>query len=180
MDYTIKSIETRYAGVTFRSRLEAKWAAVFDMLHWKWTYEPDDFDGWIPDFAIHGKTLVYVEVKPVYSFPKDVADKIDESGCPDEVMIVGSRGPKHDGWNSTIGWLREVYEEQTSWDDAMLGRWGRPPVNQIGFCHASGRFVDRITGLYDGGSYGSGDATGDMVDFLWREAGNRTRWNPRQ
>ena len=179
MDYTIKSIETRYSGVNFRSRLEAKWAAVFDMLHWKWTYEPDDFNGWIPDFAIHGKQLVYVEVKPVYSFPKEVADKIDASGClDDEVMIVGSRGPNCEkGVGPNVGWLRETFG---GWDHAMLGRWGCPPGDQIGFCHASGGFHDRITGLYDGGSYGSGGVTGDMVDFLWREAGNRTRWNPRQ
>jgi len=30
--YTIPAIPTRYNGVNFRSRLEAKWAAFFDLL----------------------------------------------------------------------------------------------------------------------------------------------------
>lgn len=110
MKYTIKPIKTRYAGVNFRSRLEAKWAVMFDLLGWEWTYEPVDFSGWIPDFAVHGKRgLIYVEVKPVATFPEDVARKIDSSGCTDEALIVGAVVPVQsvDFSGSTFGWLRE-------------------------------------------------------------------------
>ncbi len=31
MEYTIKAIPTEYAGVHFRSRTEARWAAFFDV-----------------------------------------------------------------------------------------------------------------------------------------------------
>jgi hypothetical protein len=48
----IANIPTTYNGVQFRSRLEAKWAAFFDLLGWRWHYEPLDLDGWIPDFLI--------------------------------------------------------------------------------------------------------------------------------
>lgn len=41
---------TRYNGVEFRSRLEARWAAFFDILGWEWRYEPVDLEGWTPDF----------------------------------------------------------------------------------------------------------------------------------
>ena len=34
MNYTIKAIPTTYAGVRFRSRLEARWAAFFDLCGW--------------------------------------------------------------------------------------------------------------------------------------------------
>jgi hypothetical protein len=195
MNYTIAAIETRYNGANFRSRLEAKWAAMFDLLGWGWTYEPTDFNGWIPDFAIHGRETIYVEVKPVDAFPQDVADKIDASGCRNEVLIVGTRGPVRAGEyqdHPIVGWLREMHlswlsvesfvgeEEPVAgwwWGDAALGRWGSPPGGKIGFCHADGSFADRITGGYDGGHYGNGNVTIREVELLWREAGNRTRWN---
>lgn len=66
MKYDIKSIPTTYAGVNFRSRLEARWAAFFDLCGWKWDYEPFDLDGWAPDFKIRTEWCeVLVEVKPV-------------------------------------------------------------------------------------------------------------------
>jgi len=43
---------TSYAGVRFRSRLEATWAAFFDQLGWRWRYEPVDFANWVPDFEV--------------------------------------------------------------------------------------------------------------------------------
>ncbi len=44
----IRAIETVYAGTHFRSRLESRWAAFFDRIGWKWTYEPIDANGYIP------------------------------------------------------------------------------------------------------------------------------------
>jgi hypothetical protein len=84
-----KSIPTLYKGYQFRSLLEATWAAFFDQLGWRWEYEPTEFSGWIPDFVLYGESqLTYVEVKPVIAFPQTVADKIDASGCTEEVLIV--------------------------------------------------------------------------------------------
>lgn len=61
----IAAIPTMYEGIQFRSRLEATWARFFDLLELNWTYEPEGFDGWIPDFMLYGKAdAVYVEVKP--------------------------------------------------------------------------------------------------------------------
>jgi len=62
----MKAIPTPYGGCRFRSRLEARWAAFFDLAALDWDYEPIDLDGWAPDFSIHsaGET-VYAEVKPV-------------------------------------------------------------------------------------------------------------------
>lgn len=66
MKYNIKAIPTTYAGVNFRSRLEARWAAFFDLCGWDWDYEPFDLEGWAPDFQIkRGAISAIVEVKPI-------------------------------------------------------------------------------------------------------------------
>lgn len=70
MKYDIQAVETVYKGITFRSRLEATWAAMFDLLGWRWEYECDPINGWLPDFILttphapHGVTLV--EIKPLF------------------------------------------------------------------------------------------------------------------
>jgi hypothetical protein len=61
----LTAIPTRYRGVQFRSRLEARWAAFFDIAGWRWQYEPIDLDGWIPDFRLCGKVPALCEVKPI-------------------------------------------------------------------------------------------------------------------
>ncbi len=65
MKYNIKAIPTTYAGVNFRSRLEARWAAFFDLCGWDWDNEPFDLEGWAPDFMLKGKVKALVEVKPI-------------------------------------------------------------------------------------------------------------------
>src|SRR5688572_28456221 len=57
-------IPTTYRETRFRSRLEARWAAFFDLIGWSWTYEPFDADGWIPDFLIRGEAPTLIEVGP--------------------------------------------------------------------------------------------------------------------
>jgi hypothetical protein len=55
-----------------RSGLGQVGSDVFTQLGWNWYYEPLDFDGWIPDFAIdHGYKPVLVDVKPYMSFGGD-------------------------------------------------------------------------------------------------------------
>lgn len=60
----VKAHKTFYGGTFFRSRLEATWAAFFDLAGLSWAYEPIDLDGWVPDFALWLQEPVYVEVKP--------------------------------------------------------------------------------------------------------------------
>ena len=72
-----KAIETEWHGCRFRSRLEARWAVLFELLGIEWEYEPDGFiiDGgirYLPDFLLRGVRVrrgnstpidLYVEVK---------------------------------------------------------------------------------------------------------------------
>jgi len=61
----ITAIPTHYAGLQFRSRLEARWACFFDQLGIRWDYEPIDLPGMIPDFVLPDLGFM-LEVKPTY------------------------------------------------------------------------------------------------------------------
>ncbi len=106
----MNAIPTRYAGVQFRSRLEARWAAMFDLLGWRWEYEPIDLDGYIPDFVLQFAQPLLVEVKPLEHWPCPVAGcvacnphdamvrdlhdrafaKVRSSGWTGQAMLVGA------------------------------------------------------------------------------------------
>lgn len=188
----IKAIPTTYACINFRSRLEAKWAAFFDLVGWRWQYEPTDFNGWIPDFAIYGKRTVYVEVKPVVEFPCEVADKIDQSGCNNSVLIVGETIPLVQRWaeydmffvfaceeyECCAGWFRDQFfpsSHNWSWRPAFFS------------CN------DSCLGLYsfDFPCYRdllSGSLVSERVEaaskcvtsHAWRKACNQVQWKPRR
>lgn len=62
--------ETFYSGVTFRSRLEARWALFFDLVGWDWDYEPAQYRlrpgmTYEPDIYLPNQRL-WVEVKGAY------------------------------------------------------------------------------------------------------------------
>lgn len=65
--YDIQAIPTIYRGITFRSKLEAKWAVFFDALNWDWIYEHQYFKlscgNYLPDFYFPDFNT-YAEVKP--------------------------------------------------------------------------------------------------------------------
>ena len=98
---------TEYGGTTFRSQLEARWAAYFDRRSIAWEYEPARFDDWTPDFRlVLNGAEAYAEVKPVSEFPMDVAQRILNASCGSDVLIL-RQGPRNawryrdGGWGST-------------------------------------------------------------------------------
>jgi len=126
MRYTIKAHPTDYAGVHFRSRLEAKWAAFFNCMKWKWQYEPVDLQGWTPDFRVTiGKITVYAEVKPY--------ERLDEfrlHPCWDVGLCLGldlsATGLKWEGKLLTVGDLG--YDTERAWIAAgNLTQWKPKP-----------------------------------------------------
>lgn len=110
MIYTIKAHPTLYKGVLFRSRLEARWAAFFDLNEWQWEYEPIDLKGWVPDFLLvipcrrDGEHKLYIEVKP-YSALEEFKDhpvtKIEPYSEPSPAMFGLS--PDVTFWQMTHG-----------------------------------------------------------------------------
>jgi hypothetical protein len=190
LTYNIAAKPTHYKGCEFRSRLEATWAAFFDLCGWNWEYEPLDLTGWVPDFVLRGDKDVAVEVKPVMrlsDFPHDGFTKMDKSGWTGEILILGSGVFDHYYWGSAIGWLSEERDEQDlkertcsprqgSFGDAVFGAFAQQP-RRLDFCHDIGSYSGRMTGFYEGNP-----PTLDVgiTRDMWRGASNLTRWMPKR
>ena len=103
-----KAISTRFHGYNFRSRLEARWAVVFETLGLDWQYEPEGFQAptgerWLPDFRLNFQgTQTWVEIKPPrkveisagsweYTFPAAEMNLLSRmaAGMPREDKIWG-------------------------------------------------------------------------------------------
>ena len=64
----------QYKGLEFKTRLEARWAAFFDMAGWSWWTNPVAVGDWKPDFKVEfpcrhsecdGSHTLFVTVLPV-------------------------------------------------------------------------------------------------------------------
>jgi len=159
MEYSIKAHPTLYNGVRFRSRLEARWACFFDLLEWKWEYEPIDFEGWTPDFKIKqpcghsecgGSHEMYCEVKPY-------TDIKEFEGHPSD-----------------------------SWGYACLGN--DPSVTKMEICHGDGGGTYELMDFvyhadisinlgYEG--WQNNLSFEESVIELWKRAGNKVQWLPK-
>jgi hypothetical protein len=206
MKYKMKPVETVYNGTTFRSRLEANWAACFDIYRWQWTYEPFDLDGWFPDFLLKSEDPerpgVFVEVKPLTSFCEETAQKIQEALEKTDnrhvpALLVGTEPFWSEEWEQIcVGWLLEYMdcENSWSWDEAPMrcvdwsycldDSWGDPwkdarrPKAIIDFCHATQSYRQRITGHYDGnsGSWGRKGVERKFAERGWSAAKKKVRY----
>ena len=109
MEYELDAIPTKFMGVRFRSRLEAKWAAFFQLMQWKWQYEPRDFSGWMPDFGLYEAhrlhPVTYVEVKPITRLDEGVAAEMVNSGCKSHMLLVGENMPPTNEDTPSSDWL---------------------------------------------------------------------------
>ena len=87
----IRAIPTTYAGTTYRSRLEAVWATIFDQLGWYFEYEPEPIDlghgiRYLPDFRLPAQEA-WVEVKgPLNSRLSKTNTLVKRAG---EFVIIG-------------------------------------------------------------------------------------------
>lgn len=123
---TNKAIQTSFKGYRFRSRLEARYAVLFDALGLKWEYEIEGFDlglsGWyLPDFWIPDwKSFVEIKprtpqfgelVKPT-AFSWEYGNNLilfRGSPWPGETIIEKfSPANKESGEEATVDWFGEI------------------------------------------------------------------------
>lgn len=178
-----RGIPTTYAGVRFRSRLEAKWAAFFDLLGWSWQYEPFDLAGWIPDFILPGKCPVLVEIKPITRRDVDVCTEMVRAAYDfgGDLMLCGCVVPAYAPdvqMGAIIGWLFENNGQSigfgSGWGGAILGDFSGVG-GSYGLCHDTGDYADRITGKHDG-THVFEPNTEHRARLLWAQAGNLVQW----
>ena len=171
------SIPTTYRGIRMRSRLEAKWACVFDQLSWQWEYEPIDMDGWIPDFVIHADPLILVDVKPIWAFDQKTGDKLLKAANPEEYeLVILGAGPFSEEYdNCCIGWLMDDWSD--GWELAVpMYPTIKPKVYGLA-AGTAGWYKDRITGNYDGDHDYNPMTLTDWQE-IWAEATNSSQWRP--
>jgi hypothetical protein len=182
---TSRGIATRYRGVTFRSRLEARYAFVFDAFGWRWCYEPIDCAGYIPDFAVLGDAPLLVEVKPVVTFSElgDHAGRVEscgtgEDGWAHDFLVMGAT-PLLDA-RATAGLLGEFFADPDCEHCSDGWEFGRALWDTCRACgaaavyHEASSFRCRPCGHYDGAQC----LTGKVPDLeaVWAAATNATRW----
>jgi hypothetical protein len=177
---------TTYGGARFRSRLEARWAAFFDLAGWRWEYEPLDLEGWSPDFALIGRDqTVLVEVKPIEWRPSWQAMFGEAESREDlekvrrvtdrEVLVLGAYPVLDTPTAPALGVLwgedsqaygAEAFDGATLWcGDASV----------LDFCAESGSYRYRISGSRDRDTHLT-SVDPDAIARIWREAGARTQW----
>lgn len=172
----IAAIPTRYNGVTFRSRLEARWAVFFDALAWPWSYESVDLEKYIPEFFLRFEAgPLAVEVKPVLVFDelRQHGQKIATAGWAREFLVLGA---EHFG-GTCIGAMGEPDGPGVFIDRGLVFMCldcGRPALRGD-----AGSWRCRLCGSDDGNAH-AGDFPEASLQALWREAGNRVQWRAPQ
>lgn len=206
LTYNIPAIETKYRGMLFRSRLEARWAAFFDRAGWHWEYEPFDLHGWVPDFAIRApsgpaRKPVLVEVKPILEMHGPTIERIERaisaSGLDYEALLLGSSIVTDDAQRfAYVGWLGEHdlddngasvgvlnFAPALLVDHSSLRDWEesarRCGSMTLDFYHEDGFFGCRMSGFYDGNTVESHLAEYDDVQEYWGRAHAATQYRPR-
>jgi hypothetical protein len=165
----IRSHPTVYRGARFRSRLEAQWAAFFDLIRWSWVYEPFDTDDWIPDFLIQGNAPFLVEVGPCVSRNDYIAKAAKPLAYPDRPTLVVGVSP-----------LVPLVGGGPPWTGMLVNEFG----GSIAECWlASGPdlaiFSDDVHRpcLHSWGEHHHLDAGWESaIEQLWRRASNEVQW----
>lgn len=178
------AIPTIYGNVRFRSRLEARWAAMFDFLGWRWEYEPIDLEGYIPDFVLLFRAgPVLSEIKPEFTVedliaePDGPARKIDRSGWHttniNQALILGATWNLAADGRYAAGALRRHIRWAGEDDDV----WGGCVWCSCGHCEGPS--------LYPGEEMSECVACGAPdfyltdspdIEAIWRAAGSAVQW----
>jgi hypothetical protein len=193
--YELIAHPTTYRGRSYRSRLEAKWAAFFDLAGWPFEYEPFDLGFWSPDFLLPGHYYpILCEVKPITAIDHDVCRKMAGAAkaakFQGELLLLGL-SPNQLSEPDWLGWLDSGY-------DTWLTRKERPDFyepytdcqifgcfhacravmynGRLDFCHGEDAYAGRMTGAWDGDHYVTRPSSTPAAD-LWADACNTVQWH---
>lgn len=173
---TPRGIPTEYRGTTYRSRIEARWAAFFDLAGWRYDYEPIDLDGYIPDFILlapRGPILVEVKSSAYASELEHAQAKIDASGWADEAIIVGQSPRLAESLGDDVfGWIREPLDgHEPCWALARAVMCGHNHIG--GFSSYDHTWRNRMCSCDQNKLE---DWNQGHLEHLWSQASNSTQW----
>lgn len=158
----IKAIPTRYAGIEFRSKLEAEWAKFFDAIGIKWVYEPEGFklsdgtkympDFYLPDahqwFEVKG-VMDEIDMHKIKQFILDTGNELiigysngEFQHCEKELAYGSIYDPNDSGCH-----IAEIYSKEDSYLNECLECGGLSFMNSIMSWHC------RCNKCYDGDHY---------------------------
>jgi hypothetical protein len=177
VEYTIAAKPTVYKGRQYRSRLEARWAAYFDLLGWPFEYEPIDLGKWSPDFSIVGRPKpwhqILVEVKPITGWDRATARKMSEAIESSEdydchFLLLGVSPFFDPTRNDVIGWAGVTGDYEAVWCEAEIGldSAGRLDINPT---NTDFDMSTMVWGLPE-------TARRFHTESLWTEAANLVQW----
>jgi hypothetical protein len=171
-----KSIPTLGSkGIQYRSRVEAKWAYMFENLNWECSYEPEDSPGYIPDFClVWGNTEIIVEVKSNSSFGalderfQGDYEKAEECLRDRPFLLVGGAVWKHDE-GSLIG--VGIYPKTKQKFKAFIVGNG-DGIWSLKIQDIEDKSIEVYPPLEDT------RPTHKTVNSMWISASNKTTWKP--
>ena len=105
----MKATPTDYAGTRFRSKSEAIVARAMDLADIEWVYEPDEFDGYTPDFSVNlsvpgwsclplSYLIEYKPSKPSDAYMENLGKKIITDPYDGFFVLYGSQYKKENGF----------------------------------------------------------------------------------
>lgn len=177
----IHGIPTEYGGISFRSRVEAKWAAFFDELGWTWEYEPIDLEGYIPDFILMFKEPMLVEVKADMSLEllNRHTQKIDKTSWENNALIVGGAIYEDDRY-PVLGLARQDYGPESGseghdydWSAAKMFKCAQ--CGNFSFFHLDGWWRCPVCLHYEGDGH-LVPVNWSEIQAMWRRSGEKTKW----
>lgn len=157
------AIPTTYNGVTFRSRLEARWARLLDLLEIEWKYEPEGYEWdsirYLPDFWLPtGET--FLEIKPAYDlFPRQMI----LAAATDKRVVVGVGDVEHLRCVEFRPWQENGYLRISRFEGLLA--YCKPCRKAWWSTHAEHRFCALCGSLVD-------------LSDTARKAQNEQFWNP--
>jgi len=204
---TTRGIPTTYSGTRFRSRLEGRWAAFFDLIEWRWIYEPFDGEGWIPDFLIQGRSPFLVEVGPCATddeynakagktraaFPpvNVYCERIAHEECghgddyiiqtaPERVTLVVGVAALYEPRELVSGEAAGFLTTDGAADWWAPAIWGLcSTCNQICVTHAWGAYIHFPCGHWSDNTEWRSDL-GWMLNDRWQQAANFVQWRAKR
>lgn len=125
-------LRTYYGGRWMRSLHEARWAAFFGSIGWRWDYENQPGEGYIPDMMVSGgKEPLLVSIKPEPTLAV-LAGRAENMGADPEAATFAERTPEWRHARLILGAGPFMQWGRLSRDgNRWRGQWDR--VNQNGY-----------------------------------------------